>query len=52
MTRRRMTFRGSPAQAAESRRFWLGVAGNVACALAFTGGLLFCLNLVADHLAS
>lgn len=52
MTRRRSTFRGSPAQAAESRRFWTGVAGNAACALAFSGGLIACMFLVLDHLAA
>lgn len=47
---RRSTFRGSPAQSRSRVLYWTGVAGNLICCLAFAGGLIFCLSLVADHL--
>lgn len=47
---RRSTFRGSPAQAASNRRFWLQVAGNTTCMLLFTGLIVWFAIILMDHL--
>lgn len=49
---RRATFRGSPAQAASNRKYWLGVAANATCMLLFSGLMIAALFLVLDRLAS
>lgn len=47
---RRSTWRGSPAQAASNRKYWVGVALNTSAMLTFTGLCVWFAIIAIDHL--